>query len=263
MSQEIIRSKLPEELEYEKKINELNILEDTLAQLELELQSTKYEMKEFELNYMQTVGFCFARLDKIKAQIVEILSRLSPDDNNLKEEFQHAQATANESAQAVGDAQEELKTHRKISHGEDIKAIYRDLAKKFHPDLAIDDDDRQRRTKYMSEINEAYQNGDEERLKRIMQEFEESPDSVTGKGAGAELVRVIRKISQVQKRLNDIKTELEKIKQTEIFKLKQSFEKAQLSGRNLLGEMVKQIEEMIEREEKRLNALLLEVQKRQ
>ncbi len=184
MSQEIIRSKLPEELEYENKLNELNILEETLAQLELELQSTKYELKEFELNYMQTVGICFAQLDKIKAQIVEILSRLSPDDIKLKEEFQEAQTTANELAQAVGDAQEELKTHRKISHDEDIKAIYRDLAKKFHPDLAIDEDDRQRRTKYMSEINEAYQNGDEDHLKRIMQEFEACRDSVTGEGSG-------------------------------------------------------------------------------
>ena len=150
-----------------------------------------------------------------------------------------------------------------ISHDEDIKAIYRDLAKKFHPDLAIDEGDRQRRTKYMSEINEAYQNGDEDRLKRIMQEFEASPDSVSGQGVGADLVRVIRKITQVQNRLSEIKIEHEKIKQMDIFKLKQSFENAKLSGRNLLDEMVEQIREMIEREEKRLGTLLNELKTRE
>jgi hypothetical protein len=47
----------------------------------------------------------------------------------------------------------------------------------------------------MAEANRAYEEGDEERLRVILQEWEGSPESVKGDGPGAELVRVIRKIA--------------------------------------------------------------------
>ena len=260
MENELKSSNLPEEIEYEKKLSELDALEDQLAQLELKFQNISYELKEFELKYLQTVGVRFARLDEIKSKIIEVLSQLNPEDLNLKEEVDKVRTTAQESAQAVGEAQEEIKSHQPITHNDSIKSLYRELAKKFHPDLAIDDEEREKRTRYMIEINEAYQNGDENRLKRILSEYEVSPDSVMGEGIGAELVRLIRKISQVQKRINEIILELEQIKQTEIFRLRQSYIKAELAGKNILDEMVKQIDEMIFREEKRLKSLLRELE---
>ena len=41
-----------------------------------------------------------------------------------------------------------------------IKALYRQLARLYHPDLGTDEADRERRTKIMSLINTAYQDGD-------------------------------------------------------------------------------------------------------
>src|SRR5690606_19340759 len=41
-----------------------------------------------------------------------------------------------------------------------IKTLYRQLARQYHPDLAQDEADRERRTKIMSLINTAYQNED-------------------------------------------------------------------------------------------------------
>ena len=48
-----------------------------------------------------------------------------------------------------------------------LKQLYRQLARQFHPDLAKDDADRERRTKIMSLINTAYQDGDIESLKTL------------------------------------------------------------------------------------------------
>lgn len=43
----------------------------------------------------------------------------------------------------------------------------------------------------------AYEAGDAERLQQILRAWEESPESITGGGIGAVLIRLIRKIAQV------------------------------------------------------------------
>jgi DnaJ-domain-containing protein 1 len=69
------------------------------------------------------------------------------------------------------------------------------VAKRIHPDLATDSEDRLRRQILMAEANRAFEEGDEDRLRRILHEYEASPDAVKGDGAGADLIRAIRKIA--------------------------------------------------------------------
>lgn len=51
---------------------------------------------------------------------------------------------------------------------EQIKALYRALAKRFHPDLTVDPEHKKYCEEIMSEINEAYAEGDIERLRELM-----------------------------------------------------------------------------------------------
>ena len=51
-------------------------------------------------------------------------------------------------------------------------------------------------TQLMTEANAAYERGDAETLRRILEEYESSPESVKGVGVAADLVRVIRQIKQ-------------------------------------------------------------------
>jgi hypothetical protein len=94
----------------------------------------------------------------------------------------------------------------------------------------------------MAELNAAYASGDEEGIRAILRDWHASPDNVTGDGAGAELVRVIRKIAQVEKRLGIIATELDQVRQGELFKLKQQVGEARASGRDLLKELADQLD---------------------
>jgi hypothetical protein len=86
--------------------------------------------------------------------------------------------------------------------------LYREIAKRIHPDLATEDDERAKRNQLMAEVNRAYEDGDESRLRAILNEWETGPDAVTGDGVGAELIRTIRKIHQVERRLAAIENEI-------------------------------------------------------
>ncbi len=89
----------------------------------------------------------------------------------------------------------------------------------------------------MAEVSDAYARGDEERIRAILRDWHASPEGVQGDGPGAELVRVIRKIAQVEKRLKTIATDMEQRRQGELCKLKQAVEEALGEGRDLLKEL--------------------------
>ena len=55
--------------------------------------------------------------------------------------------------------------------------MYREAAKRIHPDLATDPADRERRTRFMAEANRAYEAGDAEALQRILDEFQDGADA--------------------------------------------------------------------------------------
>ena len=58
-----------------------------------------------------------------------------------------------------------------------IRRLFRDVAKAIHPDLSRDTDARDRRHALMIEANRAYAQGDEERLRTILQSWERSPEA--------------------------------------------------------------------------------------
>jgi chromosome segregation ATPase len=107
----------------------------------------------------------------------------------------------------------------------------------------------------MAEANRAYEEGDEERLRVILQEWESSPEAVKGEGAGADLVRVIRKIAQAEERLRAIEIEVSQLKESDLYKLKTKVEEAEKEKRDLLAEMAKQLDKQIADARERLDEI--------
>lgn len=193
----------PEEEELDRKRAELAQLEARLAERELELTTFRVQLAGLERRYVNTVGRRYAELDQLKAEIAEFSARLRPGDNVAQAQAAARRARADETARAVGDVGEAAPT-RPFNPPDSLKKLYREAAKAIHPDLATDDAERARRQKIMAEVNDAYAEGDEERLRAILRHWEASPESVKGEGAAAELVRTIRKIAQAQHRLRAI-----------------------------------------------------------
>lgn len=223
MDYEIVHKLSPEQEELEKKKAELAALETELAEKELNLATFQAELNAFEREYMRIIGVRYTELDRIEAQIEEYLTLL-------------------ESTQDFEPSSE-------------LKKLYREVAKKIHPDLATDEDERQRRQVLMSEANIAYENGNLEKLKSILHDWENSPESIKGQGISFELIRIIRQIAQSRDRLQAIQLEITALEQTELFQLKIKVIEAEEVGQDLLAAMASELDVQINAAKEKLKEL--------
>lgn len=76
-----------------------------------------------------------------------------------------------------------------------LKGLYREVAKRVHPDLTSDETDRSRRQRLMAEANRAFEQGDAHRLAKILEDSEVRREFVQESDAPADLARTVRKIT--------------------------------------------------------------------
>jgi hypothetical protein len=225
----------------------------------LELTARRADLDHFERRYLQTVGRRYALLDELRAQIAEARARQNPHSPEAREQARQARSQARESARAAGDndpeapSPGEVASPLKPTRSESLDKLYRKAARLLHPDLTLDGEEKKRRHDLMAEVNDAYARGDEERIRAILRDWHASPESVPGDGPGAELVRVIRKIAQAERRLKAIAAELDQLRQRELFKLKRQVEDAQASGRDLLKDLGERLDRDITQAREELN----------
>jgi hypothetical protein len=254
MGSKPIVARTPEEQELEKKLAELAVVEAELVQSELGLATQTAQLYEFERTYLRIVGTKYAELDRINALIEQLMLKRHPEDIEWRHRAHEAQEKARESAQATNGIAEPTK-RESFDPSPDVQRLYRELAKKMHPDLADDPQDRERRNRIMAEVNSAYAEGDIDRLRTLLREWETSPEAVRGEGVAERLVRAIRKIHQARGRLQGIESELAALRDSSLAKLRQTVEDAKREGRDLLAEMASALETEIAAARERLGDL--------
>jgi len=123
----------------------------------------------------------------------------------------------------------------------DIKALYRKLARRYHPDLARSTSDRAASNEQMAEINQAYAEGDVKKLMKLAGmglpygvELPSAEDTQRPKGSTSEEV-------QAELKLKGIRQQIERMSSLPIIKLSLEVKLAQHQGRNLLREMAAEL----------------------
>lgn len=233
-----------EEWQVKAKEVELASLETVLTQSELDLTTLRVELRTFEGLYLRTVGVRYAELDAIKARIAALRAQQNPDDATAQNQAREAQARANESEREAAGSQT-IPEKPAFTPSDALKKLYRSIAKRLHPDLANNDAERERRHHYMVEVNRAYEAGDENQLRELLREWESNPEATPDKGLGAALARLILKITQVKKRIDQTQRELSALRQSAIYKLRARADKAREDNRDLFSEMVAEAEREI------------------
>jgi hypothetical protein len=251
MPSEISRRLKPEEEEVLRKREELAAIRITLAERELELLDFRSQLAAFEGRYLRQVGSLYAELDEWKARISELRARLDP--SAAAEERAHQ--AREQARQTYDDAHGRASETRDFTPSPELRSLYREVAKRIHPDFSKDSGDLDRRTRFMAAANHAYEAGDADALQRILDEYQDGADAVEGEGIGAELIRIIRQISQAKKRVAAIEQELAALRQSEIALLKKQAEEREQAGRDLLAELATDVREQIERTKKEYAAL--------
>lgn len=242
----------PEELELDKKQKMIRRLRNRLVIREEEMTEIRAELEQFEAQYTMEVGRLYAELDEVEAEIAEEEVKLNPDDEEIKKRAEEARLRAEESAEAADEENWQACTH-KWNPSPEAKKAYHNLAKMIHPDLAIDTEEREHRHALMAKLNDAYSEGDQGLLNKLVEEYRDSPDLVRGDSIGDELIRAIRQISQVTRRLKELHTERLNIELSELYVLREKVRAEQTEGRNLLKQMAERTATHIRKAQRRLN----------
>ena len=241
----------PEDIELNKKLSLLERLKDRLADREEEMAELRAELQQFEARYTMEVGRLYAEADEIEAEIAEEELKLVPDDEEIKKKVEELRRRAEESAaRAAADENvvEWIPT-------QEAKKAYHDLARIIHPDLALDSDEKDRRHGLMAELNQAYSTGDQTKLNKMVEDFRNSPDIVTGNSPGDALVRAIRQIYQIKNRFGKLEQEKRDAEFSELFDLRGKVKAELLEGRDLLKHMAERTKTQIKKSERRLENL--------
>ena len=247
---------MPEEEELLRKREELASVRTALAERELELADFRAQLQSFEGRYLRQVGVLYAELDDWEAKVAEMEASLKPSAT-AGQRAQEARKRAEESREAT---QGEASKARDFQPTADLKSLFREAAKRIHPDFSKDEADRALRTRLMAQMNDAYSQGDADAIRCIIDEFGNSPESVQGEGVGAELVRIIRQIHQAKMNIEAIEQKLTTLRKTEIALLRQDMESVQEQGRDLFAEIAATIRERIEQAKSKHEVLRREAQ---
>jgi hypothetical protein len=252
MTNTTVSRQKPEEVELASKLAQLQRLEGKLGDHELVLATLQGELHAFHQKFVRVVGILYVELCTLNAQLEE----------SAAETFQCVGATwAAAQARQQADHWRSLLQHqaegpKDFAPSRVLKSLYRDVAKSVHPDLASEPEDRAKRSKLMAETNLAYKRGDAKHLRKILDEYESSPEAVQGTGVGADLVRVIRKITQVKNRLAEIERGRRALQKSDMAELMAIVKEAESNGRDFLLEEAGRVRKQIRAARHRLKASL-------
>jgi len=129
----------------------------------------------------------------------------------------------------------------------ELKQLYRQLARRFHPDMAVDEADRAYRTSIMMAINAAYAAGDLEKLREILLE-PDAANLIEYAKSDEQMAEALRiEIERCQRRIEEIKQELVVLSNHESARLMRKVQRAEAEGHDLLAEIVRELREEISR----------------
>ncbi|MFF3825178.1 hypothetical protein ACFYXN_15120 [Streptomyces griseus] len=170
----------------------VQVAEQALIEFEIAVETFRVEVENFSRLHHQKLGPMYTRLDELDALIAEARAARTgdPEDERKAREaravvmpmpgvdelFHDWMDTDGLSPEAAAMLTEQpVRPPKRVRPSEEARRLYRDLARKAHPDLAQDEVERQRRDEFIARVNAAYGRGDVELLKELVAEWEAGP----------------------------------------------------------------------------------------
>lgn len=137
---------------------------------------------------------------------------------------------------------------------DEIKRLYRALAKRFHPDLTVDPEHKKYCEKIMAEINAAYARGDVAKLRELM-DTPERPVPESEKTREQLLVELRAEVRRLDGVIRQLESALARLTRSEEVQLMLEASMARSQGRDLLREMAADLRREIAEKQAELAAL--------
>lgn len=212
-----------------------------LAERESELAQFRALLAAFESRYFRQVGQLYAELDDLEARIAEREAELY-DSDGARQRAEEARARAHESHEAAFGEDREAEV---LDPPPSLKTLFRELAKRIHPDFARDEVEQKHFTLLMARANQAYARGDAETLQRLLDDHREIHTVIAGEDRAAELDRIARQISHAQRDIANLEAEQHTLLNGEIGQLYRDAEAAAREHRDLLTELATKVRQQV------------------
>jgi hypothetical protein len=166
--------------------------EQALIEYEIAVETFRVEVENFSRLHHQKLGPMYARLDELDAQIAEARAARTGDPEDVRkaaeararvmtmpgvEELFHGWMDSSglfpEAAAMLTD--QPVSPPERVRPSDEARRLYRELVRKAHPDLAGEEQERQRRDEFISRVNAAYARGDETLLRELSEEWDAGP----------------------------------------------------------------------------------------
>ena len=237
MPSEIILQPGPNTADLAEKRERLAAVRVALADREADIAQLRSQLKVFEVRYLQRVGVLYAELDELAARITELEVNLY-DSDSARRRAQEARQRAQETHEAAfGSEQEPVEFDPSPS----LKTLFREVARRIHPDFASDDAEQKHFTLLMARANHAYSCGDAETLQRLLDDHLEVNAATAQAGAyqgdTPTLLRLARQIQHAERDIAVLDRENQTLLASEIGQLYTGAEAASHEDRDLLAEL--------------------------
>ncbi|MGW0310438.1 J domain-containing protein [Streptomyces flavidovirens] len=200
--------------------------EQALIEFEIAVETFRVEVENFSRLHHQKLGPMYARLDELDAQIAEATAARTgdPDDRRRADEaranvmpmpgveelfhdWMDSDGLSPEASAMLTD--QRVQPPKRVRPTEEARKLYRELARKAHPDLAQDETERGRRDEFITRVNAAYGRGDVDQLRALAEEWAAGPVPEEQQPERDELYARLEWLSQRKELLSLIARELE------------------------------------------------------
>ncbi|MFK4146968.1 hypothetical protein [Streptomyces sp. NPDC004065] len=201
--------------------------EQALIEYEIAVETFRVEVENFSRLHQQRLGPLYTRLEELEAQIAEAKAARTGDPEDLRRA-----AEARARLQPIPGVEELLngwmdgeglfpeavamltdqpvRPPQRVRPSEEARGLYRDLVRKAHPDLAQEEDERQRREAFLTRVNAAYARGDVDELRELAEEWAAGPKPAEpGPSLAEELYARLEWLSRRKEMLTHYAKELE------------------------------------------------------
>jgi hypothetical protein len=205
-------------------------LRDRLAQVEEEHATLRSELAAFQSDYLRQVGVVDLQLQELQAKFLAIVAVRSGavEDQTAAEAAEHR---FRETTTAMG----AIPAPAGPPPSDDLKTLFRDAAKRMHPDLVADDVGREHAEAFMKRLNQSYKKGDAEAIGNLVRQWETSPYASARPAMAGPAPALAAAVSQAEQRLADARD-------SDLARLMEQAFAASMSGRDLLAELRREAE---------------------
>ena len=246
-----------------------------LAEMTLDLEDLKLEVHHFQKTYDLRVAGAYVELDKVNLSRKEYRLRLRLVREGVcqteieervascfKSERRRLEDYESDATELEGEIEKDSNKNKLSTHQtKQVRKLYLELAKIYHPDKSAEgEDDYERQKQMMTVINRAYEDQDLDTLKRISVESVDETE-LQNQTFAERKKHLTQQLNRATGSISDLLVEIKRIKSGETYQLKQEVNKAREEDIDLIANLVKGIQRKVNANQRKLAEIISIFQK--